>query len=723
MNIYFDNASSMLYSNELLKHILSDTNKYSNPHSFSNESQMTTNKINEIRNKVLSYLNISDDVYECIFTSGTTDSLKRIGEYFCWNNSTNFIYTVDNHTSVVGIREYALSRGSDVTVIDFDNDNNLVELNTWFRPENKGKFNDNTKVNLFAMPYESNFSGKKYPMNYINLIKNKYGQNTIFLLDIAKYISSNKVNLSNNIVDIACISFYKLFGYPTGLGALIIKKSVIKYINKKQYFGGGAISVSSSSNDYSIARSQFYEWLEDGSPNYLGIISLDKCLEKTIDSNHISEVTYYFYNKIKDMTYSNGQKIFELYDVPKDAKSLEEFSQNHGSIITFNIFKSDGLYLGYKEFEKVCALHGIAIRTGCLCNIGACSKNLNITFSELQTNFLMGHTCGDDIDIINGKPIGAIRVSFGTSNTIEEVDLFMTFINTNFIEYYSKNINKYFGNSSFINKNELVINNLIIFPIKSCSGFEVDTWEIGNYGFLYDREWSLINSENKVLQQKKCRNLAFMKCYIDLSKKVLNIQYEDKYLTIDIAYTPEESVTQKQCVYTNEGYVYSDNINKWFCECLGISCRLVRSSGSRKIGSTEKKLSFSNEGQFLLVNTNSINALNKKGDFNYNYTRYRPNIVITTNETNEPYEEDNWKSIENSNSKMIIIDRCKRCNMINIPQKDDDIEDPKNTRDFEPLLTLSKFRRERSNIYFGVLLYTEYGEQLSVGDKFLINHR
>ena len=58
MNIYFDNASSMLYSNDLLNHITTDTNKYSNPHSFSNESQMTTNKINEIRNKVLSYLNV-----------------------------------------------------------------------------------------------------------------------------------------------------------------------------------------------------------------------------------------------------------------------------------------------------------------------------------------------------------------------------------------------------------------------------------------------------------------------------------------------------------------------------------------------------------------------------------------------------------------------------------------------------------------------------------------
>ena len=329
------------------------------------------------------------------------------------------------------------------------------------------------------------------------------------------------------------------------------------------------------------------------------------------------------------------------------------------------------------------------------------------------------------MDILNGKPTGAIRVSFGESNTIEEINLFIEFINHNFIKYYQNNsciTNPSITNPNITNKNELIINNLILYPIKSCSGFEINTWEIGSCGFLYDREWSLINSENTVLQQKKCHDLANMKCSINLSKHELNIQYEDKYLTISILDTPEESVLQKQCVYTNEGYVYSDDINNWFSECLKISCRLVRSNRSRKIGLTEKQLSFSNEGQFLLVNNNSINALNSRGDFNYNYTRYRPNIVITSNDINNAYEEDNWLSIENSNTKLIMLDRCKRCNMINIPQNDEDIKDPKNIREFEPLLTLSKFRREKSNIYFGILFYTDYGKRLSVGDKFIINH-
>ena len=264
------------------------------------------------------------------------------------------------------------------------------------------------------------------------------------------------------------------------------------------------------------------------------------------------------------------------------------------------------------------------------------------------------------------------------------------------------------------------IENIIIYPIKSGGMFEVKSWSIGSSGFLYDREWSLINSENKVLQQKRYRQMAQLKCSIDLSTNILRVSYGTKSLDIDIYYTPEESVTQKQCVHTTEGYVYSDEINAWFSDCLGITCKLVRTAHSRQIESTENKLSFSNEGQFLVVNNKSIEDINNKGNFNYNYTRYRPNIVITT--TNA-YDEDNWNSIENSTTKLKVFKKCPRCAMVNISQQEKDLEDIRNQDKFEPLKTLSKYRREKGTINFGILLYTEYGSTITVGDVFDINYK
>jgi len=56
--------------------------------------------------QVLDYCNASPKEYKCIFTSGATAALKLVGEAFPWNCSSSFMYTMENHNSVLGIREY-----------------------------------------------------------------------------------------------------------------------------------------------------------------------------------------------------------------------------------------------------------------------------------------------------------------------------------------------------------------------------------------------------------------------------------------------------------------------------------------------------------------------------------------------------------------------------------------------------------------------------------------
>ena len=65
------------------------------------------------------------------------------------------------------------------------------------------------------------------------------------------------------------------------------------------------------------------------------------------------------------------------------------------------------------EFRKIAALNNLVVRVGCFCNIGACQKAMNFTDEEVLSNHKAGHVCGDDVDIVNGKPTGSIRVSFG----------------------------------------------------------------------------------------------------------------------------------------------------------------------------------------------------------------------------------------------------------------------------------------------------------------------
>lgn len=102
------------------------------------------------------------------------------------------------------------------------------------------KFTEASQNNsLFVFPAQCNFSGYKYPMELIaasqagkfaditenlcinrevlNGRKYKHDSSAWFcLLDAASYVGTNQLNLSKWKPDFVAVSFYKIFGYPTG---------------------------------------------------------------------------------------------------------------------------------------------------------------------------------------------------------------------------------------------------------------------------------------------------------------------------------------------------------------------------------------------------------------------------------------------------------------------------------------------------------------------------
>lgn len=720
--MYFDNASSLPYSNNILKQFEDDFNlTLSNPHSLSNISTNTQNIVDDTRKIILNFINADDKIYDCIFTNGTTDSFCKICNYLNFNHNSKFIYTIDNHTSVLGIREKCLEKGGDSIVIDISNNNviSIIELNQWFNQNNKvnsisNKPNNTSNLqsnfNLIAIPLESNFSGKLYNNinEYINQINKKYLSNSnssnsnnyrnIFLIDTAKYISTNKLNLSdtienngfNNLIDITAISFYKIFGFPTGIGALIIKKDLNNYINKS-YFGGGTVSSISAINDYKIFKNEMHDYFEDGTINYISIYFLNKIIPKHIyNTEYIKEITWYFYSQIKNIKYTiNSENInenvndlyaFEIYDC--DYNNFETFKKNHGSIITFNIKKFNNEYIGYKEIENVCALNNISIRTGCLCNIGACTKNLKLNHNDIIENFKKGHSCSKNIDIIDGKPTGAIRVSFSQYNTKEEIDNFIVFLKEHFIDYY-KNL---LINNSIVKSitNSINIEKIIIYPIKSCAGFEITSdylnYSISEKGIEYDRNYCLLDSYGKKLLAKKYPIIVLIKPEIDLINKLLIISFKEKQIKI--------SLSQSE---------FDNTIHSWFTDIIGINCKLIKIQ--------EEQTNFSNQGNFLLINQASIDDLNDKlnKEVNYDkmyceYSRFRPNFLVNLK---EPYIEDTLSDIifnQYSDNIFTLYDKCTRCGSVNVDPLTGIICNG------EPLLTFTKYRRINNKTYFGTLL-------------------
>jgi len=125
---------------------------------------------------------------------------------------------------------------------------------------------------LFAYPGQCNFSGAKFPLEWVEAVQRR--GNWSILLDAASLAASSPLDLSTVSPDFVCLSFYKMFGLPTGLGALLVRSGSEDHL-QKQYFGGGTVFMALASKKLRHEpRNVFHEWFEDGTIDFLSIAQL-----------------------------------------------------------------------------------------------------------------------------------------------------------------------------------------------------------------------------------------------------------------------------------------------------------------------------------------------------------------------------------------------------------------------------------------------------------------
>lgn len=235
---YLDHAGATQYADEQMQKIYANfvSNVYCNPHT----SKVTEDLVDQVRYKVLGSFNTTTDDYSVIFTSGTTASLKLVAETFDFGNDGRFSYLRDNHTSVLGMREIVNT-----------NNINCVERDQFMNDEFGNSFCSNEGNSLFVFPAQCNFNGFKYPMEKIEHVQTNNNRidiaqsNSYVCLDAASFVSTNYLDLKRWRPDFVCISFYKMFGYPSGLGALLVSRRGEQLLNKS-YYGGGTVKISMS---------------------------------------------------------------------------------------------------------------------------------------------------------------------------------------------------------------------------------------------------------------------------------------------------------------------------------------------------------------------------------------------------------------------------------------------------------------------------------------------
>ncbi|XP_068582110.1 molybdenum cofactor sulfurase isoform X1 [Cebidichthys violaceus] len=675
---YLDHAATTLYPESLVRDYFQDIsrNVYGNPHSHNPSSRLTQDTVDRVRYRVLQHFNATPEEYSVIFTSGCTAALKLVSESFPWRPQaesepgSHFCYLTDSHTSVVGIRGLACGRGVVVLPVSPQEVEN--------RARTKGEDVTCQTPHLFSYPAQSNFSGRKYPLGLVRGIQERrlypacdHQGRWFVLLDAASHVSCSPLNLQECPADFVPVSFYKMFGFPTGLGALLVRNDAAGIL-KKTYFGGGTAAAYLSGEDYYVQAANICDRFEDGTVSFLDIIAVNHGFEAlyriTGGMHNIQQHTYglarYTYMLLSSLCHGNGRPVAQIY-----TEGQFESPSTQGAILNFNLKDSRGQIIGYSQVDRMASLYNIHVRTGCFCNTGACQSFLGITNQQMRRNLQAGHVCGDSIDLVDGQPTGSVRVSFGYMSTFEDCQKFLNFVAECFVEkpvavnqvrlqelitataasgvlHEEPPINitdggavraddrakpteaslRGFGHrDSNSHWEAYTLTNIYIYPIKSCGAYEVHDWPVGPLGLLYDRSWMVVNGNGVCLSQKREPRLCLVRPQVHLPSNKLLLQASG----MDTISVPLENKTQthasyrvcqsKVCGDRVEAVDCGDEAASWLSDFLGQPCRLIRQSPDftrdmkkRPSGAaTGTSLSLVNEAQYLMINRASAELIQK----------------------------------------------------------------------------------------------------------------
>lgn len=419
-HVYLDYTGGNIYAKSLIdKHFDYLRNAvYGNPHSSNPTSQLSTRNVAEARLKALQFFNAQDDYY-CVFTANASAALQIVGECYPFCESSHFVLTSDNHNSVNGIREYCRSKGGDYTYCPLHYQDLTIDEKSM---EELLHQHAECDYKLLAFPAQSNVSGVKHPLEWI---EKAHALGWDVLLDAAAYVPTSRLDLQQVRPDFVSISFYKIFGYPTGIGCLLVRKDKFDLL-KKPWFAGGTVSAVAVNYGGHFLVSD-HERFENGTVNYLDIPAITRGLDFIenigIDriNRRVKHVTKILLDKMQSLRHTNGAPLVRIFG-PMD------MSQKGGTII-FNVNDPEGHAFNFEEVESLANQALISLRTGCFCNPGIDEIFSCVTTDEMAKYFSSRKT-GNMHDMFEflGKMRGAIRISVGIPTSIGDIERFIDFL-------------------------------------------------------------------------------------------------------------------------------------------------------------------------------------------------------------------------------------------------------------------------------------------------------
>lgn len=376
--IFLDNASTTQMYKEVSE-IISKTNleNFYNPSAMYHKSVVVKDSIENAKSYIAQMLNV--DPKSIIFTSGATEAnnLAIMGSLTA-KKGAEYIFSSGEHPSVYNVAKSLEQKGNIVHFVKLGNDGS-VDLEHL-----KSLLNENT--HFVSIMFVSNETGAINDIKTISSIIKSFNPKIIFHVDGVQAFCKIPCNLTKLGVDAFTISAHKFHG-PKGVGLLYYKN-----LNqlKPQILGGGQ-----------------QLGFRSGTENVSGILGMAKAVQ--LEQENIAQN----YEKVKS---------FKQIFIDQIKNDLNGYNYHiNGS------FENSSPYIlsvSFKGLRGEVLMHileqkGVIVGTGSACS------------SKKQENRVLANM-GQTLDYVKGN----IRVSFSSTNTLEEIILASKILTESVKEHY-----------------------------------------------------------------------------------------------------------------------------------------------------------------------------------------------------------------------------------------------------------------------------------------------
>lgn len=271
---------------------------------------------------------------------------------------------------------------------------------------------------------------------------------------------------------------------------------------------------------------------------------------------------------------------------------------------------------------------------------------------------------------------------------------------------------------------QVTVEQLFIYPVKSCAGIELTEAELTPEGLSWDRSWMIIMPNGKFVSQRQMPQMA--KLRVDFSEQALILGYEGEIFTVDLNPPVSDPITatiwKDECQVLDEGPA----VGEWLTRVLDSKQPLrlvcmqgdfVRPQSAPERFGADTHTQFADAAPYLLTNTASLDALNQQlnveGKDKVDIRHFRPNIVVSGL---EPFAEQETKQLVHADYTLTLCDPSSRCIMTTV-NPDTGVKHP-DMVPFKTLTDLNAIPDDKRVPAFGMNTICTSGEAIiRVGDK------